>query len=73
MTTDAAGLHSALVAKVTEYLRLAEAATAGPWNGQANHVYMDGREDAVIGPYGKPGSVTPAPDQGRRLVLHRCS
>ena len=29
--TDAAAEHSTLVAKVTEYLKIAEAATPGPW------------------------------------------
>jgi hypothetical protein len=35
-------LHSALVAKVTEYLRVAERATAGPWDHTATSLHMDG-------------------------------
>jgi hypothetical protein len=35
-------LHSALVAKVTEYLNVAERATAGPWDHTATSLHMDG-------------------------------
>lgn len=51
---DAAGLHSALVAKVTEYLNIAEAATSGGWRvfGSWLAVAVDRCTCAGFEPYG---------------------